>query len=69
MTSREHTAQRDLVRSSLAADELRETHRAVYPLRAPYAGRGAVQTMRYRPRLLLAAVRIYVRARPGQRWS
>lgn len=38
MTSREHTAQRDLVAASLRSDELRETHRAVYPVRGRQAG-------------------------------
>jgi hypothetical protein len=45
MTSREHTAQRDLVAASLRVDELRETHRSIYPLRGREAGRDAVQAM------------------------
>lgn len=33
MTRSEHIAQRNRVAGSLAADDARETHRAVYPLR------------------------------------
>jgi hypothetical protein len=33
MTPSKHTAQRDRVAASLAADDARETHRAIYPLR------------------------------------
>ena len=38
MTPREHTAQRDRVAGSLRADDTRETHRAVYPVRKPSGG-------------------------------
>jgi len=49
MTPSEHTAQRDRVAASLRADDLRETHRAVYPIRAPHAGQDAAQTPRFEP--------------------
>jgi hypothetical protein len=46
MTSREHTAQRDLVAASLRAQDDREARREVFRLAGRYAGREAVQTRR-----------------------
>lgn len=44
MTPAEHIAQRDRVQASLRADDARETHRAVYPLRTRETGQDAAQT-------------------------
>lgn len=57
MTPREHTTQRDLVAASLRSDDLRESHRTVYPVRGRETGRDAAQTRRYESMRPMRSVR------------
>lgn len=59
-----HADQMRRVQASLVADDMRETHRGVYPVRGRETGRDAVETPRFEP---MRPMRNVVR-RSG-RWS
>jgi hypothetical protein len=62
MTPREHTAQRNRVAASLRSDDVRETHRTVYPVRGRQTGRETVQARR-------ESMRPMRKARTSGRWT